>query len=59
MVQLIGIMIGAYIFTRMVEITLDKSKGVALGILAIFTALITLACMAGLLIAGSSVATGY
>lgn len=44
MVQLIGIMIGAYIFTRTVEISLHKDTHIALGILAILTALITAAC---------------
>lgn len=40
MVQIIGMMIGAYIFTRMLELGMTKSAHVAVRVVAILTLLL-------------------
>ena len=49
MIPTIGIMIGFYIVTRMVEIHLHKGNPQPLRILAVVTAVITVLCILGLL----------
>lgn len=54
MIQLIGIMIGMYILTRMIEISERKGNGVVLFIFCVGTFLVTVICMALLLGAPSA-----
>ena len=60
MVQIIGIMIAAYIFTRMGELMEKPAVGTAVKVFAVITAVIALGGCFGLLIGGatSSAATG-
>lgn len=53
MVKLIGIMIGAYILTRMIEIG-DHNPGRLLTVASILTFLLTAICMLGLLAGGAA-----
>ena len=49
MIPIIGIMIGAYIFTRMLDLIMDDSRKVGL-IVKFFAALTILAAVAGMLL---------
>jgi hypothetical protein len=53
MIQLIGIMIGAYIFTRMVELVTGNSKFLV-KTFSVITAVITVLCVVGLIMTGSA-----
>ncbi len=58
MIPTIGVMIGAYIFTRMVDIfcrpAAEKSAGYpVLAILAIITSLVTVVCVLDLVMSGA------
>lgn len=54
MIQTIGIMIGAYIFTRMAELIANKETGIVLTLFAGITILVDLIGIAALLMAGAS-----
>jgi hypothetical protein len=49
MIPFIGLMIGAYIITRMVETIINKETHGAVAICAFITIIIVLFCLAGLL----------
>lgn len=53
MIQTIGIMIGAYILTRMVEIFMSEKPGVIVRLFAAGTILVTLIGIAALLLSGA------
>jgi hypothetical protein len=55
MIQIIGLMIGAYIFTRMVDLALDQDKNIAVVILAVITAFVAVLGMAALILNGMPV----
>ena len=57
MLPTIGIMIGFYILTRMIEILGTKEKGTGLKIFAVITVLVTLISMASLFTEGSKTRT--
>lgn len=54
MIPTIGVMIGAYIFTRMVELLTQKDKGVAVSFFAVVTLIVVTLGVFSLL-AGSAV----
>uniref|UniRef100_UPI00333EAAFA hypothetical protein n=1 Tax=Castellaniella defragrans TaxID=75697 RepID=UPI00333EAAFA len=56
MIQLIGLMIGAYIFTRMVEV-LSGVGSPAAKVFGVITILIVLVCVYGLISAGNDVSS--
>ena len=58
MIQIIGIMIGGYIFTRMLEVATTQSISVVVRLFAILTILLDLLCIVFLLGAGSQMAAG-
>lgn len=45
MVQIIGIMIGAYIFTRMLETATNANVNAGVQVIAVLTVLVDLACL--------------
>lgn len=53
MIPALGVMIGAYIFTRMLEMILAKDNGVALKVFAVLTILITLVSVVDIMNAGT------
>ena len=52
MIQIIGIMIGGYIFTRMLEMMINKNVHLVARIFAGFTILLDLVCIFALLMSG-------
>lgn len=54
MIQLIGFMMGAYIFTRCIEMLVSKDKNWAVSICAIITILVVIISVLGLIMAGGS-----
>jgi hypothetical protein len=58
MIQLIGFMMGAYIFTRLLEIATTPSVNVAVRIVAMLAILVDLFCLLGLLASGASMPPG-
>lgn len=50
MIPTIGIMIGAYIFTRMIELLGSKNTGIIVGLFAVMTIVVTLVGVASLLL---------
>jgi hypothetical protein len=55
MIQLIGLMIATYIFTRMVEIITSKDSSTITASCAFVTILVVLGCTLGLLVRGAEV----
>lgn len=58
MIQLIGLMIGAYIFTRLLEIATTTTINWGVKIVAILAILVDVGCVLGLLASGSSMPPG-
>lgn len=58
MIQFIGLMIGAYIFTRMLDTATTASVHVVVRIVAVLTILVDALCVVGLIAAGASMPTG-
>lgn len=58
MVQLIGVMMGAYIFTRLLEIATTPSINLTVRIVALLAILVDLFCLLGLMASGTSVPPG-
>ena len=58
MIPTIGLMIGMYIFARMVELLGLKDRGVVTKIFAVVTMLVALVSMADLLLSGNSTSSG-
>jgi len=54
MIQFIGLMIGAYIIVRMIDLVLDKNKTQAIQIVATINIFITLFFMLMILASGST-----
>ena len=54
MIPTIGIMLAAYIFTRMVELVDKKEVRMGVKLFAVLTLLITVMCAASLLLSGAS-----
>ena len=52
MIQIIGIMIGGYIFTRMLEMMINKNIHIVARIFAGFTIALDLLCIFALLMSG-------
>lgn len=58
MIQLIGFMMGAYIFTRLLEITTTPSIHIAVRFVAILALLVDMFCMLGLMATSSPMPPG-
>ena len=54
MVPLIGVMMGAYIFTRLLEIATTPSINITVRIVALLAILVDLFCLLGLIAGGTS-----
>lgn len=54
MIQSIGVMVGFYIITRMLQIVPDKSVGTVTRIFGVVTAIVTILCTISLLFTPSS-----
>jgi hypothetical protein len=54
MIQLIGLMMGAYIFTRCIEMLTSKEQNWAVSICALITILVVIISIIGLLLSGST-----
>jgi hypothetical protein len=52
MVQLIGVMIGFYVITRMIDLMIARNGQWFVQVCAIITALVTLLCLIGLMMTG-------
>lgn len=54
MIQIIGIMIGGYIFTRMLAMATDKQINVVVRVFAVLTILLDLLCIVLLMATGAT-----
>lgn len=55
MIPTIGVMIGFYIFTRMLELLVNKETGGGVAVFAVITMIVDVLCVISLLFSGSSV----
>jgi len=58
MIQAIGIMIGAYIFTKMLNLVVTPSTITGVKVFAVITMLVTIFCVLDLLVMGTVAPTG-
>lgn len=58
MIQLIGLMMGAYIFTRLLDTATTARVHIAVRVVALLAILVDLLCVVGLLASGSSPTSG-
>lgn len=54
MIPLIGVMMGGYIVTRLLEIATTASVNVAVRVIAVLALLVVLLCLLGLLVSGAT-----
>lgn len=58
MIPTIGVMMGAYIFARLLEMTLHKDNNALVKLVAVIAMLVDIVCVLGLVSQGSSLPAG-